>query len=137
MKRLRELNINTTDYWDGFATESYNNADRNRGGNKCKFATVIDLLPNNSTILDIGCLTGNFYNFMKEKNTDKLKTFTGVDFSTKLIEMAKNRCPEQKWEVADCYKLPFEDNSFDVVTAMEILEHIDEPEKLLLEAKLI
>lgn len=135
MKRIREKNINTTEYWDGFATESYNNADRNRGGNKCKFATVIDLIPNASKILDIGCLTGNFYNFMKEKTSSAMGSFTGVDFSTKLIDMAKERFPEQQWAPATCYQLPFEDDSFDVVTAMEILEHIEDPAKALLEAK--
>lgn len=135
MKRIREKNINTTEYWNSFATESYNSADKNRNGNKCKFATVVDLIPNSSKILDIGCLTGNFYNFMKERTSSVMGSFTGVDFSKKVIDMAISKFPEQTWKQATCYKLPFEDNSFDVVTAMEILEHIDEPEKLLLEAK--
>ena len=135
MERIREHNINTTEYWDGFATESYKEADRNRNGNKCKFATVVDLIPDNSDILDIGCLNGNFYNYLKEKTSSAMNTFTGVDFSTKLINMAKERFPEQQWVPATCYQLPFEDNSFDVVTAMEILEHIEDPAKALLEAK--
>ena len=134
MKRIREHNINTTDYWDGFATESYKEADRNRGGNKCKFATVVDLIPNNSDILDIGCLNGNFCNFIKE-NGHIIKSFTGIDFSEKLIHMAKHRFPEQSWITSDYSDIPFPDNSFDVVTAMEILEHIEDPEKLLSEAK--
>lgn len=135
MNRIRKININTTEYWDGFATESYNNADKNRNGNKCKFSTVELLIPDASDILDIGCLTGNFYSHIKENTSRAIKTFTGIDFSEKLIGMAATRFPEQKWLVADYHKLPFDDKSFDVVTAMEILEHIDEPEKLLLEAK--
>ena len=134
MKRIRDKNINTIEYWNSFATESYKEADRNRGGNKCKFATVLDLIENDTNILDIGCLNGNFYNFIKE-NGHIIKSFTGVDFSEKLIHMAKHRFPEQSWITSDYSDIPFPDNSFDVVTAMEILEHIEDPEKLLSEAK--
>ena len=134
MERIREQNINTTEYWNGFATDAYQEADRNRGGNKCKFATVFELIQNNSAILDIGCLNGNFYNFIKER-AYLIKSFTGVDFSSELIKRATERFPEQDWLVNFCYELPFEDNCFDVVTAMEILEHIEDPAKALLEAK--
>lgn len=134
MERIREQNINTTEYWNSFATDAYQEADRNRNGNKCKFATVVDLLPDNSDILDIACLNGNFYNFIKEQS-HVIKSFTGIDFSSELIKRAMHRFPEQTWKVADYSKLPFEDNSFDVVTAMEILEHIEDPAKALLEAK--
>jgi len=134
MKRIRDKNINTVEYWNGFATDAYQEADKNRGGNKCKFATVLDLIPDNSNILDIGCLNGNFYNFIQE-NSFQINSFTGIDFCEKLIEMAKNRFPEQYWLTSTCYQLPFEDNSFEVVTAMEILEHVEDPEKLLMEAK--
>lgn len=133
MGRIKDKNINTTKYWDKLSSDSYQEADRKRGGNKCKFSTVRDLISSHIDILDIGCLNGNFYNFLKENNFS-IKSFTGVDFSEKLIERAKNRFPEQKWIVSDCKKLPFDDNSFDVVTLMELLEHIEEPDLALKEA---
>lgn len=134
MGRIKDINVNTPKYWDNFANEAYMNADERRGGNFCKFSTVKDLISENLNILDVGCLNGNFYNFLK-KNSFSTKSFTGVDHSKKLIEIAHKRFPEQSWISSDCYKLPFSDNSFDVITGMEILEHLEEPKKALLEMK--
>ncbi|MFA5396049.1 MAG: class I SAM-dependent methyltransferase [Methanogenium sp.] len=136
MKRIKDININTKEYWDGFSNDAYQESDRKRGGNRCKFSTVRDMLSKNLDIVDIGCLNGNFYNFLKENNFS-VKSFTGVDFSEKLIKRANNRFPEQKWIVSNCYMLPFENETFDVVLLMEILEHIDFPVKALEEAKRI
>lgn len=133
MERIKDLNINTQEYWNKFSTDEYQEADKNRGGNKCKFLTVKDIIKENIDILDIGCFNGNFYNFLKEQNFN-IKSFTGVDFSEKLIERAKNRFSEQKWIVSDYSKLPFKNETFDIITLMEILEHIDEPEKAIKEA---
>ena len=132
MRRIKTQNINTPEYWDGFATESYMQSDINRGGSICKFNMIHDLLPVNSDILDIGCLNGNLYNFLGAKL--KIKSFTGVDLSNKLIELAKTRFPEQTWVQADRLSLPFEDKKFDVVTMLETLEHVDDPRATIKEA---
>jgi 2-polyprenyl-3-methyl-5-hydroxy-6-metoxy-1,4-benzoquinol methylase len=83
--------------------------------------------------LDIGCLNGNLYNFIKNKNFP-IKSFTGVDLSEKLINLAKIRFPEQYWQQADAHKLPFEIKKFDVVCMLETLEHVDNPTELVKEA---
>jgi len=134
MEKIKDKNINTVEYWNGFDNDAFQNADMNRGGNKCKFLTVIDLIEENKNILDIGCLNGNFYNFLKT-NDFKMKSFVGVDLSDKLIDRAKKRFPEQEWLVSDCYRLPFNTDMFDIVTLMEILEHIDNPKLAIEEAK--
>ena len=133
MRRIRTNNINTEEYWNSFATSEYTEIDAQRGGNLCKFNTLLDILPENSSILDIGCLNGNFYNFLKEKKFNIL-SFTGIDFSTDLINLANERFPEQTWIVADRLKLPFEDNKFDVITLLEVLEHVEDPRASLREA---
>ncbi len=133
MKRIREQNINTPEYWnETYANDGALEADRKRGGNKCKFASVLDELPHlqDKTLLDVGCFNGNFYNFLFDSGRD-IKKFVGIDHSDKLIETAKTRFPWQEWQVSDYSNLPFENDSFDIVTAMEILEHIDQPEKLI------
>ena len=132
MRRIKNHNINTEEYWNDFATQSYMESDINRGGSKCKFNTIKDILPENKDILDIGCLNGNFYNFIKD--TFVINSFTGVDLSPKLIALAKSRFPEQTWVCADRLKLPFEDKTFDVVTMFETLEHVDDPRTSLREA---
>ena len=35
----------------------------------------------------------------------------------------------------DAYKLPFEDNSFEAVTMIDVIEHLEDPEKALQEAR--
>ena len=132
MERVTEENINTKEYWNGFANEAYTEADRKRGGNICRFSNIVEMLKPNAAILDVGCFSGNFYNFIKEKRRN-INSFTGIDLSEKLIELATTRFPEQTWKVGDCHALPFEDESFDVVTALEIIEHIEEPKKMLAE----
>jgi 2-polyprenyl-6-hydroxyphenyl methylase/3-demethylubiquinone-9 3-methyltransferase len=37
------------------------------------------------------------------------------------------------YEVADAFHLPYADNSFDVITAMDFLEHIEDPELVIME----
>ena len=132
MERVTDKNINTKEYWDTFDNDAFLEVDRKRGGNICRFSNILELIENDIDILDVGCLNGNFYDFINT-NKHKIKTFSGIDISEKLIEVAKKRFPEQKWKVADCHSLPFDDNSFDVVTALEIIEHIEEPEKMLQE----
>ena len=132
MERVTEKNINTKEYWDDFDNDGFMEADRKRGGNICRFSHIVEMLVPNADILDVGCLNGNLYNFIEEKRRN-IGSFTGIDLSDKLIERAKQRFPDQKWQVADCYSLPFEDNSFDVVTALEVMEHIEEPKKMLAE----
>jgi len=130
MRRIKTKNINTSEYWDKFATDSYTESDIKRGGSICKFNTICDLIPENSNVLDIGCLNGNLYPFLK----NKIKSFTGVDLSEKLIDLAKNRFPEQTWIQSDRLKLPFENKKFDVVTMLETLEHVDDPQSTIKEA---
>lgn len=136
MERIRDKNINTPEYWnEHYANDAALEADKNRGGNKCKFASVLEELTElrSKMILDIGCFNGNFYNFLFNSGRD-VKKFTGIDHSEKLISMAKNRFPRHEWIISDYSKLPFENNIFDIVTAMEILEHVDNPDKLIEEA---
>ena len=72
-------------------------------------------------ILDIGCGTGAML--------DNLKPFgevVGADFSPEALQFCVTRGVESPLARADVRRLPFADGSFDVVTAMDIIEHIDD-----------
>ena len=76
-------------------------------------------------ILDIGCGTGAML--------DELKPFgevIGADFSPEALQFCVTRgAPgevQKKLARADVRRLPFADSTFDVVTAMDIIEHIDD-----------
>jgi len=72
-------------------------------------------------ILDIGCGTGAML--------DELQPFgdvVGADFSPEALQFCMTRGVDSPLARADVRRLPFADSSFDVVTAMDIIEHIDD-----------
>ncbi len=72
-------------------------------------------------ILDIGCGTGAML--------DELAPFgdvVGADFSPEALQFCVTRGVASPLARADVRRLPFADASFDVVTAMDIIEHIDD-----------
>ncbi len=89
-------------------------------------------LPSNVSALDIGCGAGFLTHALSCEDYD----VAGIDLSEKSLEVAKKHDPtgRVRYFHADAYSLPFPDRSFDVVFAMDILEHVEEPERLIREA---
>ncbi len=77
-------------------------------------------------ILDIGTGTGILPMNMKCYGGE----YTGVDLSSEMIEQAKALAPDINFICADAHNLPFENGSFDVVTALQCWVYFDK-EKLL------
>ena len=71
-------------------------------------------------VLDLGCGNGRFFEFLEDKDID----YIGVDFSEKLIEIAKKKYPKIKFQVADALNLPFPNNYFDKIYSIAVLHHI-------------
>jgi ubiquinone/menaquinone biosynthesis C-methylase UbiE len=78
-------------------------------------------------ILDIGCGTG-----MLLENMRPLGRTTGLDFSTVALEYCRSHALEGLGR-ADVRHLPVKDNSVDVITAIDLVEHIKDDEGLLKE----
>lgn len=90
----------------------------------------------NHKILDICTGTGDlaFYMNKIEPNTD----ITGIDFSEKMLEIANRKKGKKKnlrFLLADGRELPFEDNSFDIVTIGFGLRNIENYERVIDEIK--
>ena len=82
-------------------------------------------LGDGSKILDIGCGKGfMIYDFLQHNNKYNVK---GIDISNYAIE---NSMPEVKGklEVGDAKKLNFEDNSFDLVIAINTIHNLEKEE---------
>jgi 2-polyprenyl-3-methyl-5-hydroxy-6-metoxy-1,4-benzoquinol methylase len=83
-------------------------------------------------ILDVGCGTGETMSFIK-KTRPKCEVW-GVDNSRIAIKYARSR-GHKTVKYADARKLPFRAKMFDAVLALDVLEHIKNPGKVLLEIK--
>ncbi len=79
-------------------------------------------------ILEIGCGQGfNTYILSKKENGKVI----GIDLSSDDINIAKKRYPKVSFKVMSAQDLKFKSKSFDMVYAMEVLEHVDDIGKTL------
>ena len=83
------------------------------------------------SLLDIGCADGTTTRQIK-KILPSTKV-TGVDLYKKAINHAKKRTNKIKFIYGDVHNLPFDDSSFEMLTAIETLEHLHNPNQALAE----
>jgi len=112
-----------------FSKKEYENAclhfERNHG----------EFIPsrNDVKILDIGCGTGHFLYYLEKKG---YKNFWGIDISIQQINFCR-RNVSKRAEQADAFEfLQNKKNTYDVVVANDLLEHIPK-EKMLKFLKLV
>lgn len=91
-------------------------------------AQISDLEPAN--VLDAGCGEGETLERLASRLPDAV---TGVDLNPESVAFAAERIPGGEFAVADILALPFEDDSFDLVFCLEVLEHIPDPGPALAE----
>lgn len=83
-------------------------------------------------VLDFGCGKGIITQDMLSINSS-LK-ITGVDVSKIAIESARKRMPQQKFYIiGDDERLPFKNNSFDFITALDVLLFVQDTELIFKE----
>jgi len=83
------------------------------------------------SILDVGCGEGFMLDFFAKNNL--AKHLEGIDLSKEAIELGKFNFPSLKLKQENIYSLPYSNNSFDLVTSAEVLEHLEDPQKALSE----
>ncbi len=80
----------------------------------------LEMVPKNSTILDLGCGAGIKTKYIASKGFP----VTGIDFSEKMIEIGKKSAPQLTFEVYDVYEIDKYPKTFDAVFAQAVLLHI-------------
>jgi ubiquinone/menaquinone biosynthesis C-methylase UbiE len=81
-------------------------------------------------VLDVACGPGYVSAAAKQSGADP----TGIDFSEKMVAIAKRMFPSVRFEQGDAHRLPFEDDNFDRVLMNFGLLHISNPERACAEA---
>ena len=75
-------------------------------------------------VLDLGTGTGRIAQIVARRFPEA--DVVGVDLSPKMIEVARERVPEARFEVADGQRLPYPDGAFDFVTLGNVIPFFDE-----------
>lgn len=94
---------------------------------------VVPYISEDSRILDIGCGPGSLTNDLGSHCPQG--SVIGVDISQIVIDIATaaEHRANVSFKTVDAYHLPFDDNSFDVVHAHQVLQHVTNPVALLTE----
>ena len=85
---------------------------------------------NCQSILDAGCGDGEALIRLKRCLPDNVAAF---DINKGQIDDARNKLPDVKIETQDIQQLPYDDNSFDLILCLEVLEHLKNPSSALKE----
>jgi ubiquinone/menaquinone biosynthesis C-methylase UbiE len=81
-----------------------------------------EYLKDNIKILDIGCATGNFLSKIQKINSE-IELY-GVDFSPKMIVLAKNKFKNIKFYNLRAEEIDFPSDYFDIITIIETFHHL-------------
>ncbi|WP_253696494.1 bifunctional 2-polyprenyl-6-hydroxyphenol methylase/3-demethylubiquinol 3-O-methyltransferase UbiG [Bdellovibrio sp. HCB117] len=83
-------------------------------------------------ILDMGCGAG----FLSNDLALAGHSVQGIDLSTSSLKVAADRDVTHtvRYQQGDVYSVPFAKESFDVVCAMDLLEHVSDPQRVIAEA---
>jgi ubiquinone/menaquinone biosynthesis C-methylase UbiE len=81
---------------------------------------VLSRLPDRSEVLDVGCGNG----LPATRAIAERHRVTGVDISSKQIELARHNVPEARLIHGDAASVEFPAASFDAIVAFYVLEHL-------------
>lgn len=98
------------------------------------FKRVTSLCPEKvERVLEVGCGAGYSTKILFEYLSPSL--FHASDIDPELVTLAQKRVPSIEAAAESIYKLPHQDNSFDLVFTLEVMEHLDHPLDALKEIK--
>lgn len=135
----RAANINTARYWDRVYRAEAQRGDMEQAGYIRDYGpihdAIVSLVPDDARVLDLGCGPGVLCRKIKRARPGA--AVTGVDFSRFVVER-NERVDADMGITYLCRDLRSElgslDGGYDVVSLCEVLEHLEEPERVAEEA---
>ncbi|WP_347861611.1 class I SAM-dependent methyltransferase [Salimicrobium sp. PL1-032A] len=111
--------------WDDFSEDWRGRSKQmwKDGSRKKVLPFLQSFLGTGAEVLDLGCGDGQGSEMLQEEGY----RVTGVDLSSKMIDIAAGRSTEATFLQADVTALPFEEESFDGVMAINCLEWVASP----------
>jgi len=114
-KLIRKLKLKN--YEESYFLESTSERKRN------KF--VLDMfkgVDKNAKILNVGDGTGTI---SLELEKIGFRNIVAIDINKEFLAIAKKRCKYTKFIYANAHNLPFDDNKFDIITYVDVIEFLD------------
>jgi len=118
----RQPNPNTPKNWDA-RWIAVDLAYRGDAWARARFTLVASLIPPDVSVLDVAAGPAHIRRYLKPGIT-----YTPQDFSPEALRRAGG-----PGILSGCTKIPVSDHSFHTVLALEIIEHLDAPNRLLKE----
>ena len=118
-------------FWDrvAFVYDVFANIINKKVHKKLK-EIVADEITKDDDVLECACGTGMLTKVVAPKS----KSIIATDFSSKMLKRAKKKCKKfnnVEFMNANIMKLDFDDNSFDIVIAANVIHLLDDPIKAI------
>ncbi len=84
---------------------------------------AIEWLEDGDALLDVGCSNGKLVSWARSKCASAV----GIDVDHRMLRQARADLPEGEFLLGSAGDLPFEDQTFSVVTMLDVLEHVPDP----------
>lgn len=104
-----------------------------------KFRAILNEISkykNEGKLLDVGCAYGRFLEVVSSQFKNRF-SITGIDVSKHAIAIAKKNLSTSRLKVCSVEKTTFKNKSFDVITLLDVIEHVPNLEKSFIEVKSI
>jgi ubiquinone/menaquinone biosynthesis C-methylase UbiE len=84
-------------------------------------------------ILDVGCGEGIFPHYVTHHDSVQARQITGLDIEPERLKLASSINPEVQFNQGSIYNLPYQTDAYDLVMAIEVLEHLQYPQRAISE----